>query len=105
MRSVRYSVTARNQLRDLLTAGVPRFGAQVVADKRDRVYDTIDNFLARFPATKKPHATLRLVIYPITDTPSLVLYDFDDAELRIHFVLLKGAGTRLEDLDPASAEW
>jgi plasmid stabilization system protein ParE len=105
MRTVRYSVTARNQLRDLLTAGVPRFGAEVVAAKRNHVYATIDNFLARFPATKSPHPTLGLVIYPITDTPFLVLYDYDDAELRVHFVLLKGAGTRLEELDPASAEW
>ena len=105
MRTVRYSVTARDQLRDLLAASVPRFGPKVVAEKRDRVYDTVDNFLARFPATKKPHATLGLVIYPITDTPFLVLYDYDDTELRVHFVLLKGAGARLEDLDPASAEW
>ncbi len=105
MRTVRYSVTARDQLRELLAAGLPRFGPRVVAEKRDLVYDTIDNFLARFPATKKPHATLGLVIYPITDTPFLVLYDYDNAELRVLFVLLKGAGTRLDDLDPASAEW
>ena len=105
MRTVRYSVTARDQLRDLLAAGVPWFGAKVVAEKRDLAYDTIDNFLARFPATKTPHPTLGLVVYPITKTPFLVLYDFDDDELRIHFVLLKGAGTRLDDLDPAMAEW
>ena len=105
MRTVRYSVTARDQLRKLLAAGVPRFGAKVVAEKRDLVYDRIDNFLARFPATKKPHATLGLVIYPVTNTPFLVLYDYDETELRVHFVLLKGAGTRLDDLDPKSAEW
>jgi plasmid stabilization system protein ParE len=105
MRSVRYSVTARDQLRDLLAAGVSHFGPKVVAEKRDRLYNTIDNILARFPATKRPHAALNLIVYPISDTPFLVLYDFDDAELRVHFVLLKGAGSRLEDLDPASVVW
>jgi plasmid stabilization system protein ParE len=105
MRTVRYSVTARDQLRDLLAAGVPRFGPKVVAEKRDRVYHTVDNVLAQFPATKRPHPTLNLIVYPINDTPFLVLYDFDDAELRVHFVLLKGAGSRLEGLDPALVEW
>lgn len=105
MRTVRYSVTARGQLRDLLAAGVPRFGPKVVAEKRNRVYGTIDNVLARFPATKRLHPTLNLIVYPVNDTPFLVLYDFDDAELRVHFVLLKGAGSRLEDLDPTSVEW
>jgi plasmid stabilization system protein ParE len=105
VRIVRYSVTARDQLRDLLAAGVPRFGPKVVAEKRDVIYDTVDNVLARFPATKRPHPTLKLIVYPISNTPFLLLYDFDDAELRVHFVLLKGAGSRLDDLDPASVEW
>ncbi|MEQ1716072.1 MAG: hypothetical protein ABL907_08835 [Hyphomicrobium sp.] len=105
MRTVRYSVTARDQLRDLLVAGVPRFGAKVVAEKRDLVYDAVDNFLAHFPATKKPHPALGLIVYPITNTPFLVLYDYDDTELRVHFILLNGAGRRIEDLDQASVEW
>jgi plasmid stabilization system protein ParE len=105
VRAVRFSVTARDQLRELLASGVPRFGPKVVAEKRDRLYNTVDHVLARFPATKRPHPTLGLVVYPISDTPFLLLYDFDDAELRVHFVLLKGVGTRLENLDPASVEW
>lgn len=105
MRTVRFSVTARDQLRDLLAAGVARFGPKVVAEKRDRLFDTVDNVLARFPATKRAHPTLGLVVYPVSETPFLVLYDFDDAELRVHFVLLTGAGTRLEDLDPATVAW
>jgi hypothetical protein len=32
-----------------------------------------------------------------------VLYDFDDAEFRVHFVFHRHADLR--DLDPASAEW
>jgi plasmid stabilization system protein ParE len=103
MRAVRYSVTARDQLRELLAQGVPRFGAQVVAEKRDRVYDTIDNFLTEFPAVKKPHPDLGLVVYPISQTPFVVLYDFDDSELRVHFIFHKHADLR--QLDPTSVEW
>jgi plasmid stabilization system protein ParE len=103
MRIVVYSVTARDQLRDLLAQGVPRFGPQVVAQKRDRVFAFIDGFLARHPATKRPNPELGLVVYPITGTPFAVLYDFDDATLRIHFFIHVRAAVR--DIDPASVEW
>lgn len=103
MRVVHYSATARDQLRELLLQGVPRFGTQVVAEKRDRVYDTVDNFLARFPATKKRHQGLGLVVYPVFGTPFQVLYDFDAAELRVHFIFHHHADLR--HLDPTSAEW
>ena len=103
MRTVRYSITARDQLRELLALGVTQFGAGVVAEKRDRVYGTVDNFLAKFPATKRPHPNLGLVVYPISDTPFLVLYDYDQHELRIHFIF--SAGASFDALDPASAKW
>ena len=83
----------------------PGSGAQVVAEKRDRLYDTVDNFLAEFPGTKTPHPDLGLVIYPVTDTPFIGLYDYDEHELRVHFILARGAGDRLDDLDPTSADW
>ena len=99
MRTVRLSKTALEQLNALLEQGVPVFGAE----KRDRLYDTVQDFLAVHPRAKKPHRRLKLRVYPIADTPFMVLYDFDDAELRVHFVLHRGA--YLRDLDPASAEW
>ena len=103
MRTVRLSKTALEQLNALLEQGVPVFGARVVAEKRDRLYDPVQDFLAVHPRAKKPHRRLKLRVYPIADTPFMVLYDFDDAELRVHFVLHRGA--YLRDLDPASAEW
>jgi hypothetical protein len=33
----------------------------------------------------------------------VVLYDYDDAELRVHFIVHKNAS--LDDLGPGSAEW
>ena len=103
MRTVRLSKTALDQLNALLAQGVEPFGVRVVAEKRDRVYATIEHFLAAHPAIKQPHPRLGLCVYPIIRTPFVVLYDFDDAELRVHFIFHRHADLR--DLDPTSAEW
>lgn len=66
-------------------------------------FATIEDLLANTPAIKRPHPTLGLVVYPVSDTPLVVLYDFTDTELRVHFLFHKRAS--LNDLDPASAEW
>lgn len=103
MRRVVYSVTFHDQLRALLEMGLPHFGAAIIAEKRDLVRATIETFLAAYPAVKRPHPELGLVAYPVRDTPFVVLYDFDDAELRVHFILHKHAS--LDELDPLAAQW
>jgi hypothetical protein len=67
------------------------------------VYATIEHVLAAFPAIKRSHPDLGLCVYPIARTPLVVLYDFDDSELRVHFVFHRHAD--LQDLDPTSVEW
>jgi hypothetical protein len=32
-----------------------------------------------------------------------VLYDYDDSELRVHFIFINGKS--LSDIDPLSADW
>lgn len=103
MRTVRLSITFNDQLNDLLAQGQDRFGPAVAEEKRRKVYSTIRSYLAHYPKTKRPHKRLNLIVYPITDTPFVVLYDFDDAELRVHFVFHRRAS--LKGLDPKSAEW
>jgi plasmid stabilization system protein ParE len=103
MRNVRVSKTALDQLNALLAQGIAPFGARVVAEKRDRVYATIEHVLAAFPAIKRPHPKLELCVYPIARTPFVVLYDFDDSELRVHFIFHRRADLR--DLDQTSIEW
>ncbi len=103
MRSVRFSRTFLYQLDNLLAQGAQRFGKAVVLSKRDLVYDMVENHIVSYPGGKRPDRRLRLVVYPITDTPFVVLYDFDDAELRVHFVFHKSASLR--GLDPKSAQW
>ena len=102
MRRVRLSKTFLDQLDTLLEQGFPRFGATVVTQKRDLVFNLITNHLAHYP--KIPiDPDLGLHIYPVSQTPFILIYDFDDAELRVHFIL----PSRMDrsDLDPASAEW
>jgi hypothetical protein len=65
----------------------------------------IEQLLTVFSRTKVRDPDLGLVVYPVTDTPFIVVYDVDAHELRLHFVFSTGAGDRLEDLDPSSAEW
>ncbi len=103
MRTVVYSITARDQLRDLLLQGISKFGPQVVAEKRDQVFRTVENLLALHPATKRIHPAIGLVAYPISATPFVVLYDFDDAELRVHFVVHRSLD--VTGLDPGAVEW
>ena len=59
--------------------------------------------LAHYPRMKRPHAELGLIVYPVSDTPFVILFDFDDTELRVHFIFHKSAS--IADLDPKSAAW
>ena len=102
MRRVRLSQTFRDQLDQLIEQGFPRFGARVVTEKRERVLDLITDHLTLFPRNPRD-SHLGLCVYPVSQTPFVLIYDFDDAELRIHFIL-HGAHD-LRRLDPNSAEW
>ena len=97
MRSVRFSTSFREELARLLAQGVLRFGSLLVVEKRDLVIDTIQNFLVHHP--RRPvDPELGICTYPVTDTPFVLLYDFDDEELRVHLVIHKSADRMLVDL-------
>jgi plasmid stabilization system protein ParE len=72
MRTVRFSKTALDQFNTLLAQGIERFGVRVVAEKRDRVYATVEHILAAFPAIKRPHPNLGLCVYAIARTPFVI---------------------------------
>ena len=67
------------------------------------LYDTIKDILAHNPGIKRRDSVLRLVVYPINGTPFFILYDYDDSELRVHFVFINGKPLR--EIDPKSVEW
>jgi plasmid stabilization system protein ParE len=102
MRKVRYSATFIHQFNTLLAQGEAKFGALVTDQKRELVYDAIDHYLARFP--KKPRdPDIELYTHAIAGTPFVVIYDFDDAELRVLFVV-HGHADRTR-IHPGSVEW
>ena len=104
-RRVTYSRTFRDQLAEFIEQGELKHGARLAAEKERRVLDFIDTTLARTPALKRRDAKLNLVVYPVSNTPFIVIYDFDDEVVRVLICLVKGAGNRLDDFDPASVEW
>ena len=102
MREIRYSRTFYAELAELLEQGIDRFGPKVVAEKRAKVLDTISNFLVHHPV-RTADAIIGKCAYHVTGTPFLLIYDYDDAELRIHLVVHASADRK--PFDPASVEW
>jgi mRNA-degrading endonuclease RelE of RelBE toxin-antitoxin system len=102
MRQVRYSATFIHQLNSLLAQGEAKFGARVVDEKRELVFDTIDRFLAQFPS-KRRDQDINLCTHVIANTPFIVIYDFDDTELRVFFIVHRHAD-RIH-IDPGDAKW
>lgn len=103
MRRVRYSRTARVRLARLLELVVPRYGVAKVAEKRNLLRSTVKNHLAQFPRVKQRHPELGLVVYLVSNTPFMVLYDYDDDELRFHFIFFQG--TPIDEIEPEAVEW
>ncbi|AHB50245.1 hypothetical protein W911_12075 [Hyphomicrobium nitrativorans NL23] len=103
MRSIRVSRTFNDQLNALLAYGEERFGRAVAEEKKTLVYAIIRDHLAWFPASHIRDPELGLHFYPVTHTPFTLVYDFDEAELRIHFVLHQRADRG--SLDPGDVAW
>lgn len=102
MREVRYSLAFIHQFNTLLAQGVEKFGPGVAGRKRDLVYDSIDHYLAQFP--KRPRdPDIDLYTHAVAGTPFVVIYDFDDTELRVYFIV--HGHTDRARIDPDGVEW
>jgi hypothetical protein len=97
MRSIRYSLTFYAELAGLLEQGFDRFGPVIIAAKRDAVFHTVKNFLVNHPV-RAADPGLGIWSYPVRATPFVIVYDYDDSELRIHLVIHKGADRTKVDL-------
>lgn len=104
-RKVTYSKTFIERLLDFTDRGEQEYGERVAQEKKRLVFSLLDDTIATTPAIRRRHTKLDLVVYPISKTPIIVIYDYDDDEVRVFTCLLKGAGDRLVDFDPASVEW
>lgn len=85
----------------LLDQGIERFGVPVVEKKRQQIVRTIE-YLARHPRRPKDRL-LDIWSYSVTGAPFVLLYDFDDDELRVHLIV-HAAADRTE-IDLSLVEW
>jgi hypothetical protein len=63
----------------------------------------IDTYLAEFPQNGFRDRRRKLYHYPVTKTPFTVVYEYDNAELRVLFIVHQHADRRR--LDPKAVEW
>ncbi len=102
MRRIRLSKTFTAEGEKLLEQGVPRFGERVVEEKRNLITRTIEQHLAYFPR-RTVDPILGICAYPITGAPFVLLYDYDDEELRVHLIIHASADRSLINL--STVEW
>lgn len=86
MRRIKCSVTFVEEFQALLAQGLPKFGFRVIAEKRERVDQFVTTFLAERPAAGTIDPDIGLYTYPVSKTPFVITYDFDDDELRLHII-------------------
>ena len=103
MRRVRRSRTAINGLQILLAQGLPKFGFRVIAEKQQIVDRVIDTHLAEHPQNGFREPRRKIRHYPVPGTPFTVVYEYDDAELRVLFIIHQRADR--SRLDPSAVEW
>ncbi len=104
-RRVRYSKTFRDQLTAFIEQGEQVYGARFAEEKAQFVLDFIDTTIAMTPGVKRRNSKLGLVVYPMTKSPFIVVYDYDHDEVRVFACLLRGVGVRLDAFDREAIEW
>ncbi len=102
MRSIRYSRSFFEELATLLEQGVDRFGTRVVSEKRARVLDAVTRHLVHFPERPIDPA-IGICSRVVARTPFILLYDFDDDELRVHLIIHAHSDRATVDL--SAVEW
>ncbi len=98
MRTVRYAQSAEASLRTLLAQGAAKFGVDVADEKRLLLRTCVSTYLAEYPhhGLRTPGQTFRH--YPVADTPFTVVFDYDEVELRVLFIVHQRADRRQLDV-------
>ena len=103
MRTVRYAQSAEAAFQTLLAQGAEKFGFDVADEKRRLLQTCVRNYLAEHPhhGLRTPGQSFRH--YPVTDTPFTVVFEYDDIELRVLFLVHQRADRRRLKL--SDVEW
>ena len=102
MRRIRRSQTYLREFHALLEQGFAKFGFEVVAAKQRLVGEFVA-FLARHPGAGLLDPDIGLRVSPISKTPFALAYDFDDSELRVHFIFHQHADRTT--IKPNTVDW
>ena len=102
-RIVRFSRTARDAFVQLLLQGAEKFGVDVADEKRRLVVACLETYLAANPHHGLYDRLRKVRHFPVSKTPFVVVYEYDDDELRVLFILHKSADRRR--LDPSQVTW
>lgn len=87
----------------MLAQGAEKFGPAVADEKRHLVQKAIRTILAEHPENGSYAKRRKLYHYEVSDAPFVIVYQFDDDELRVLFIVHKRADRRR--LKAANAEW
>jgi plasmid stabilization system protein ParE len=103
MRAVRYAQSAEASFQILLAQGAEKFGVDVADEKRLLLRACVSSYLATYPhhGLRTPGQTFRH--YPVADTPFTVVFEYDDAEVRVLFIVHQRADRR--QLNRADVAW
>ena len=77
----------------MLRQGLGKFGLEVVKQKQQLVDAIIDEFLTEFPHLGLRTPRKLFYHYPVSRTPFTVIYEYDDNELRVLFIVHQSANT------------
>jgi hypothetical protein len=102
-RRVVRSKTATDGLARLVAQGRPKFGGKVVASKVLKLDRTISQYLAASPHRGLVDQATGLRFYPVTDTPFVIVYEYDERELRVLFITHASADR--SPLERANVRW
>ena len=103
MRRVRVAASARIVFQTMLEQGAEKFGVAVAIEKERIVFDVLNTYLSEHPYRGKYDKRLNLHTYHISKTPFVLVYEFDEVELRVLFILHERADRRL--IDPNAVDW
>lgn len=94
MRRVQIAASARQALQTMLEQGAAKFGVAVAMEKERIVYELLLDTIADHPYRGQFDPRLRLYTYHVSDTPFTLIYEYDDAELRVLFIAHQRADRR-----------
>jgi plasmid stabilization system protein ParE len=100
---VRIAISAQRFFQAMLEQGAEKFGVAIAREKERLVYDTLHTYLAHYPHHGLTTPGQRFLHYPVKDTPFTIVYEYNNKDLRVFYILHKHADRR--NLDLHEVEW